>query len=288
MTYLDYIVQFNRLRRQQPFTSTSADLYYHLLWTCNNLGWKNPFNEGSNIIMATLGMTDKTLTSARDKLLDAGLLAYKPGKKGTFSTYELLSIGKNNTENFRSIRGESGGETGGSQGEKAGAKRGESGGLHKSKNKSKKKEANASTVGGENSASAPAENPAPALEPWAVWLTENSPRVQRMKTPLTAKQWTSLVADYGEPLVQEVFSAMENKADLLTKYVSASLTARDWCKRRCPSGKPKPAPAPSAATRAASPVNPEAVAEKAAKTSDALAQQQAEFRARQASKLVPA
>ena len=138
-SWLDYILLFCRLRQQQPFSSTAADLYYYLLYRANSLVWKNPFQEGNPIIMATLGMSDKTLMSAREKLVAAGLLRFTAGKKGCYSTYELL-YPENNTENFRGIREQSGSN--------AGAMREQPGGNPPSNNryrkKSKNKEANAS------------------------------------------------------------------------------------------------------------------------------------------------
>lgn len=277
MTYLDYIVQFQRLRRQQPFSSTSADLYYHLLWVANGLGWKNPFNEGSSILMASLGMSDKTLTSARDKLISAGLVRYQAGKKGTFSSYELLAIPQNSTENFRSIRGESGSN----QGEKAGAMLGELGGalggLHKSKIKNKYTKATP-VVQGENSSAEGVLKSEPTSEPWAVWLAEHTPTVQRLKSPLTAKQWTKLVADFGEPMVHQVLLAMENKADLLRKYTSANLTARDWCGRRAPAPITQPKPVEPIVPMEPE-LNPAVTAERQAQRDAEAAENRRQFRA---------
>ncbi|MGI4871279.1 MAG: hypothetical protein ACRYFX_08885 [Janthinobacterium lividum] len=90
---------------------------------------------------------------------------------------------------------------------------------------------------------------------WQVWLTANAPEVLRLKTPLTAEQWTALTADFGEPLVQEVLLAMQNHSGLTKKYTSANLTARDWCKRRQPS---QPV-APPASTLTPAPLDPDAL-----------------------------
>lgn len=115
MNYIDLVNQFWQLRREVPFTSVHADLYFYLLNTSNSLGWKNPFQQGNPIIMATLGISDKTLAKARAKLEAVGLIGFKSGVKGTHSTY-LLKILPNNTEIFRDIRGESGGQSRGESG----------------------------------------------------------------------------------------------------------------------------------------------------------------------------
>nr|GFC09567.1 hypothetical protein [Tanacetum cinerariifolium] len=76
--------------------------------------------------------------------------------------------------------------------------------------------------------SSSAEQPTPTLPAWQTWLEANVPEVQRLKTPLTAEQWASLVDDFGERLVQDVLLAMQNHVGLTKKYTSANLTARDW------------------------------------------------------------
>ncbi|MGI4735076.1 MAG: hypothetical protein ACRYG7_07850 [Janthinobacterium lividum] len=108
-----------------------------------------------------------------------------------------------------------------------------------------------------------------AAEPWAVWINENTPQVQKLKSPMTAKQWAGLVADYGEPTVQLVLLAMENRASLLKDYTSANLTCREWCSRRGPKlQKAAPKPAPSAEPEVDEAEVSRAEAQRAAEASD--------------------
>lgn len=75
------------------------------------------------------------------------------------------------------------------------------------------------------------------LETWnkfLAWQKENVPRVAKMKEPLTIKQFLTLLEMFGKQNLIEVLEAMHNKADLHKKYVSAYLTARNWCKRAMP------------------------------------------------------
>jgi len=194
----------------------------------------------------------KPFDSARQRLREAGLLEFENGNgRGCTTKYTLSGFestpkrGAKNTPLSDTLSGQVSGKIKEGFGKEKGA-------VHKTKIKSKNIEANASASGGKNSSSKASQKPAPDLEPWAAWLAENAPRVQQMKTPLTAKQWAGLVDTYGEPLVQEVMTAMENTAVLLSKYTSANLTARDWCKRRCPNGVP-PKPSASAAPTAEAP-----------------------------------
>jgi hypothetical protein len=103
--------------------------------------------------------------------------------------------------------------------------------------------------------------------------------VQRLKSPLTAKQWTTLVTDFTIPVVHEVLLAMENKADLLKKYTSANLTARDWCNRRQPAALPLPPPPASHATTSIEPeTNSEVVTQRQAQREAAASANRRRFR----------
>jgi hypothetical protein len=68
------------------------------------------------------------------------------------------------------------------------------------------------------------------------WVDKYAPKVNKMKEPLTIKQYLKLRTDFpgenGRALIQEVISAMHNKKDLLRKYESANLTLRSWINLR--------------------------------------------------------
>ncbi len=209
--------------------------------------------------------TKRPFDTARKRLRDAGLLDFQNGNgRGCTTEYQLLDL------EFNAERGTKNNPLSAPLSDTLSAtktqrKRNENDLLHKTKNKTKKKESNDS---GQVSKILISATPvgAPLPEPWASWLAENAPTVQRLKSPLTAKQWGKLVADFTEPLVQEVLLAMENKADLLKKYTSANLTARDWCGRRQPQRSAPLTPVQS--TRAPeslkADLNPEVIAERQA------------------------
>lgn len=64
------------------------------------------------------------------------------------------------------------------------------------------------------------------------WVSKNAPRVNQLKEPLTIDQFLKLREDFPQPVIMEVLTAMQNKADLLKKYVSANLTIRNWSKNQ--------------------------------------------------------
>ncbi|WP_052695363.1 hypothetical protein [Hymenobacter sp. AT01-02] len=109
MNYLTLINQFWQLRREVPFSSVEADLYFYLLEISNGLQWKNPFQQSNALIGATLGVSEKTLIAARNRLKQHALIDFTPGVKRTPSTYRLLllrSTSKNTLEKLQGIREE--------------------------------------------------------------------------------------------------------------------------------------------------------------------------------------
>lgn len=105
MNYLTLINQFWTLRREVPFSSTEADLYFYLLNVSNGLKWKNPFQQANLLICATLGISEKTLIGARNRLKQYGLIDFTSGVKRAPSTYKLLLL-ENALENLQGIREE--------------------------------------------------------------------------------------------------------------------------------------------------------------------------------------
>lgn len=60
------------------------------------------------------------------------------------------------------------------------------------------------------------------------WLNEKYPRVQRLELPLIATELLDKVKEHGKDKVVKTLSEMENKKDLLTKYIDAGRTLENW------------------------------------------------------------
>jgi hypothetical protein len=92
--------------------------------------------------------------------------------------------------------------------------------------------------------------PPPPDHSLITWIKKNTPRVHKMKKPLTNEEAERLIADLdigknerGE-MLRGILMSMENYVPLLNKSVSANLTIRKWWKmeeERKASGKPKQA-----------------------------------------------
>lgn len=93
MNYLREINAFRRKMERAPLSHTAQILWYVLMDFDNRLRWMEEFQVGNDRLEELLGGISKnTLISARKELVDAGLLTFTQGKKGTPSTYHLEPI----------------------------------------------------------------------------------------------------------------------------------------------------------------------------------------------------
>jgi hypothetical protein len=71
-----------------------------------------------------------------------------------------------------------------------------------------------------------------AYEAFNGWLKKNAPRVLKMQQPISLSEYMDLKKKHGNParkkLMQEKLLAMQNRGDLLKKYVSAFATLDNW------------------------------------------------------------
>jgi len=69
------------------------------------------------------------------------------------------------------------------------------------------------------------------FEEFEKWITKNTPRVNQLKEPLTIDEYFKLKKKVPKETLTKVLRAMQNRADLLKKYVSAYLTILNWSSR---------------------------------------------------------
>ena len=92
MNYIQLINLFWQTRREVRITSVEADLYFFLLQESNNRNWENPFECPNGLICVTIGVTEKTMIEARNRLQQKGLIKFDPGKRKTKSpVYTILN-----------------------------------------------------------------------------------------------------------------------------------------------------------------------------------------------------
>ncbi len=84
---------FRTLRESWRFTSIEADLYYELVGIANERGWPAGFQYSNQLICATIGISEKSLIAARNRLKQAGLLDFVSGQKRAPTSYTLRQKG---------------------------------------------------------------------------------------------------------------------------------------------------------------------------------------------------
>ncbi|MDR0661751.1 MAG: hypothetical protein LBG19_13415 [Prevotellaceae bacterium] len=77
MNYIERVRGFWRSREEHSFSTTEVALYFYLLEVCNSCLWKNLFKRNNAKIEADLGISFKTISTARNKLQQRGLIAFK-------------------------------------------------------------------------------------------------------------------------------------------------------------------------------------------------------------------
>ena len=63
------------------------------------------------------------------------------------------------------------------------------------------------------------------------WISENAPRVNKLKEPLSVEQCDKLINDFDKEYIRELLTSMHNYEPLLKNNRSANLTFRKWSNR---------------------------------------------------------
>lgn len=93
MNYLLEINAFERRMRRAPLSSNAQLLWYKLMQFCNGLRWAEEFQVDNDRLLELLNVKSfHTLNAARKELQEDGLITFAPGKKGTPSTYHMVSV----------------------------------------------------------------------------------------------------------------------------------------------------------------------------------------------------
>ena len=80
MNGYDLTSRMRRLRRRCPLTASEQALYYELVAICNEEGWEEVFPCSNEELCLALSITENTLHSARQTLVEQGLIYYQSGR----------------------------------------------------------------------------------------------------------------------------------------------------------------------------------------------------------------
>lgn len=92
MNYLLEINAFASRMRRAPLSVPAQLLWYKLMDLDNSLFWEPEFQMDTKRLAELLGASSHTALAARNELVEAGLLSFRPGVKGKPSYYRLHSI----------------------------------------------------------------------------------------------------------------------------------------------------------------------------------------------------
>lgn len=113
MSYIDRLNSFNLWLDSNALEPVPQLLYFKLLNVFNRAGWPESVQVDNQRIMSMTGQhSEKSAIAARDKLVSAGLISYKRGKKNSPGRYALtgfpcIKYMENNTvENIHCISGQ--------------------------------------------------------------------------------------------------------------------------------------------------------------------------------------
>lgn len=90
MTYIEALNAFNLWLESNALAASSQLLYFKLLNVFNRAGWPEYVQVDTRRIMSMIDAeSEKTAIRARDRLVEAGFLSYKKGRKGSPNQYFL-------------------------------------------------------------------------------------------------------------------------------------------------------------------------------------------------------
>lgn len=103
MTYIDYLNEFNQWLETNALPASSQLMFYKLLHVFNRAGWPEYVGvDNLRLMLMTDTKSEKTVIRARDKLVEAGFITYRKGKKGAPNQYVLCRKHCNNYSIFDS------------------------------------------------------------------------------------------------------------------------------------------------------------------------------------------
>lgn len=99
MNYIKEIDGFERWLEINYLPALSQALWYKLMYYCNRMGWPEWFQVDNRRLMMSLQIArEASLVEYRDRLVNAGLIVFQRGRKGSPNKYHMVSCFDYNPE----------------------------------------------------------------------------------------------------------------------------------------------------------------------------------------------
>ncbi len=99
MNYISEINGFERWLETHQLPTLAQLLWYKIAYWSSRAGWPEWTQVDNRRLMVSLQIArEASLTESRERLVNAGLIEYQKGKKGSPGRYRIISFGKNVTE----------------------------------------------------------------------------------------------------------------------------------------------------------------------------------------------
>ncbi|NDV57905.1 hypothetical protein [Bacteroides sp. 519] len=93
MNYIELINTFWKYDEAHQFTCAETRLYFYLLKITNRLGWKNCWHRSDERVASDMGVSIKSMKTARKRLTEVGLINFESGGKGRgVKTYYEIKV----------------------------------------------------------------------------------------------------------------------------------------------------------------------------------------------------
>jgi predicted transcriptional regulator len=91
MNGYELVNRLRKARRRHPLTATEQALYHELVAICNDVDWDDVFTCSNDELCSSLNVSENTLNTSRNSLINVGLIFYKSGKsKRKFGQYSFV------------------------------------------------------------------------------------------------------------------------------------------------------------------------------------------------------
>ena len=222
------------------FSCCESRLYFYLVEQANRLGWPDNFTHSDARTSINVGVSQKSLRAAKNRLMQAGLIVFSGGGQGRADkcrySFRCADIPPKGTPKV-SPNGTPNGTP----------KAGDTSFIEDKPNKTIYPPYNPPEgdegASGEPQNGGSVDTPPDPLPPlrgtpsrefveFQRWITDNAPRVAKMKESFSEAQFSALKEAYALDFIRDLLRAMHNYEPLLKKNRSAYLTLLNWARRR--------------------------------------------------------